>query len=287
MDARRQKLKLAFAASPVQVQGDMVRLSQAVLNLLNNAAKYTPEGGTIWCSVRREDGSALVSVRDDGIGIARELLPKIFELFVQGDRSLDRSEGGLGVGLTLVDRLVRLHGGSVHAESGGVGMGSEFIVRLPVLNPQAVAGAAAHAEPRHALPAQGRRVLVVEDNRDAADTLAAAVRSWGHQVQIAYDGNAAVRMAREFRPDAALLDVGLPGLNGYEVARQLKELPGQRSIQLIVVSGYAQEEDQQRSLGAGIQHHFAKPVDLDVLRGLLARAEPATNGPTAEQPGRH
>ena len=280
IDARRQTLELSLAGAPVQVQGDMVRLSQAVLNLLNNAAKYTPEGGTIWCTVKRENGSALVCVRDNGIGIPRELLPKIFELFVQGDRALDRSEGGLGVGLTLVDRLVRQHGGSVHAESAGTGTGSEFIVRLPALV-QPAPGADASAEPRFASPERGRRVMVVEDNHDAADTLAAAVRSWGHRVEIAYDGMSALRMAREFRPDAALLDIGLPSLNGYEVARQLRKIVGGEDIQLIAVSGYAQEEDQQRSVEVGIQHHFAKPVDLDVLRELLARAEPATNG-TAE-----
>jgi PAS domain S-box-containing protein len=277
MDARKQTLKLALSGTPLHVEGDVVRLSQAVLNLLNNAAKYTPERGTIWCSVKRENGSALVCVRDNGIGIPRELLPKIFELFVQGDRSLDRSEGGLGVGLTLVERLVRLHGGSVHAESGGPGMGSEFIVRLPVhasSAPQAIAVAAKRA----ADPERGARVLVVEDNHDAADTLAAAVRSWGHQVQVAYDGMSALRMAREFKPDAALLDIGLPLLNGYEVARQLRTLPGGETMLLVAVSGYAQEEDQQRSMEAGIAHHFAKPVDLDLLNRLLARPEPATSG---------
>jgi PAS domain S-box-containing protein len=281
IDARKHTLRLSLSEEPVQVDGDIVRLSQALLNLLNNAAKYTPEGGTIWCSVRRENGSALVCVRDNGIGIQRDLLPKIFELFVQGDRSLDRSEGGLGVGLTLVERLVRLHGGSVHAESGGPGMGSEFIVRLPVYS-GAASGTILAAEKRPAIAERGRRVLVVEDNRDAADTLAAAVRSWGHQVQVAYDGVSAVRAGRDFRPEVALLDIGLPILNGYEVARQLKELLTEEEILLIAVSGYAQEEDHQRSAEAGIAHHFAKPVDLDLLRRLLARPEPVTSPGGAE-----
>jgi PAS domain S-box-containing protein len=278
IEARRQSLSLSLAESPVQVEGDMVRLSQAVLNLLNNAAKYTPEGGSIRCTVRRENGCAVVSVGDNGIGIPRNLLPKIFELFVQGDRSLDRAEGGLGVGLTLVDRLVRLHGGSVHAHSAGPGTGSEFIVRLPVFAP-AAAAAAGSTEPRFTVPGHGRRVLVVEDNPDAADTLAAAVRGWGHQVQIACEGSSALRAARDFKPEAALLDIGLPIVNGYEVARQLKQLPGCEHILLIAVSGYAQEEDLQRSQEVGIRHHFAKPVDLDVLRELLAVEEEP--GPTA------
>jgi PAS domain S-box-containing protein len=280
IDARKHTLRLSLTDEPVLVDGDIVRLSQALLNLLNNAAKYTPEGGTIWCSVKRQNGSALVCVRDNGIGMPRELLPKIFELFVQGDRSLDRSEGGLGVGLTLVERLVRLHGGSVHAESGGPGMGSEFIVRLPVHS--GAASAPILAAQKRPIEERGRRVLVVEDNRDTADTLAAAVRSWGHQVQVAYDGVSAVRAAREFRPEVALLDIGLPILNGYEVARQLRELPAGEETLLIAVSGYAQEEDQQRSTEAGIGHHFAKPVDLDVLRDLLARPDPVASAGGAE-----
>jgi PAS domain S-box-containing protein len=281
LDARRHTFKLSLSAAPVMVDGDMVRLSQALLNLLNNAAKYTPEGGVVSCSVKRENGHAVVRVRDNGIGIPRDLLPKIFELFVQGDRSLDRSEGGLGVGLTLVDRLVRLHGGTVHAESAGPGMGSEFIVRLPVARTGTGEAASEHRG-RDPLEKKGRRVLVVEDNRDAADTLAAAARSWGHEVQVAYDGRQALEAARHFRPDVALLDIGLPGLNGYEVARHLKETFGEEDILLIAVSGYAQEEDLQRSAGAGIAHHFAKPVDLELLRELLARPEPVPNGSGGE-----
>jgi PAS domain S-box-containing protein len=280
IDARRHTLRVALADEPVIVEGDMVRLSQAILNLLNNAAKYTPEGGVISCTVKRESRNALVSVRDNGVGIPRDLLPKIFELFVQGDRSLDRSEGGLGVGLTLVDRLVRLHGGTVHAESGGPGMGSEFIVRLPLA---AHTAAGEHRETRAAPKAleSARRVLVVEDNRDAADTLAAAVRSWGHVVQVAYDGMSALDSARDFRPDVALLDIGLPGLNGYQLADRLKAQFGDDDILLIAVSGYAQEEDLERSLNAGIARHFAKPVDLELLRELLARPQPVPNGPGA------
>jgi len=216
-------------------------------------------------------------VRDNGIGIPRDLLPKIFELFVQGDRSLDRSEGGLGVGLTLVDRLVRLHGGTVHAESAGPGMGSEFIVRLPVTR-AAAAGEAPDTALRAAVADESRRVLVVEDNRDAADTLAAAVRGWGHHAQVAYDGTSALQAARDFRPDVALLDIGLPGLNGYELARHLVAMYGDDDILLIAVSGYAQEEDMQRSAHAGIAHHFAKPVDLELLRELLARPQSVPNG---------
>ncbi|HEY6863813.1 MAG TPA: PAS domain S-box protein [Burkholderiales bacterium] len=280
LDARRHTLKVRLADEPVTVEGDMVRLSQAILNLLNNAAKYTPEGGVVSCAVRRDGANAVVSVRDNGVGIPRDLLPKIFELFVQGDRSLDRSEGGLGVGLTLVDRLVRLHGGTVHAESAGPGMGSEFVVRLPLAE-QAAAGSGQDTRKAPEAAESARRVLVVEDNRDAADTLAAAVRSWGHVVQVAYDGTSALEAARDFRPDVALLDIGLPGLNGYQLADRLKSHFGEDELLLIAVSGYAQEEDLERSLNAGIARHFAKPVDLELLRELLARPQTVPNGPGA------
>jgi PAS domain S-box-containing protein len=286
LESRRHGLSLMLAEAPVTVEGDLVRLSQAVLNLLNNAAKYTPEGGSISCSVKHENGHAVVRVHDNGIGIPRDLLPKIFELFVQGDRSLDRSEGGLGVGLTLVERLVRLHGGTVHAESPGPGMGSEFVIRLPVAR-QGAAGDDRDAGRKFDVAEEGRRVLVVEDNRDAADTLAAAVRSWGHQVQVAYEGPSALRAAPGFRPDVALLDIGLPGMNGYELARHLKDMFADDDILLIAVSGYAQEEDLRRSADAGIARHFAKPVDLELLRPLLARPETVPDGPGgAHRPSR-
>jgi PAS domain S-box-containing protein len=276
IEARRHTLTLALADPPIEVDGDMVRLSQAILNLLNNAAKYTPERGAIWCTVSRDNGSAVLSVRDNGVGIGRDLLPKVFELFVQGDSSLDRSEGGLGVGLTLVDRLVRLHGGSVHALSGGPGLGSEFVVRLPALAPseaQRPLGRIQMIQPDDAQA--GRRVLIVEDNRDSAETLALAVRSWGHQAQLAHDGVSALVVSKEFRPDVVLIDVGLPKMNGYELARQLRKLPGFNSVLLVAVTGYGAEEDRERSHEAGIDHHFAKPVDLDLVQKLLCAEQRA------------
>jgi two-component system, sensor histidine kinase len=226
--------------------------------------KYTPAGGEIAITVERDGDRAVLSVRDTGVGIRAELLPRVFDLFVQADRSLERSAGGLGIGLTLVRQLVQLHGGTVEASSAGPGRGSTFTVRLPILaDPPQVDG---DAHPAVATPA--RRVLVIEDNEDAREMLRNLLLVLGHEVYEACDGAAGIQEAQRLRPDAALIDIGLPGIDGYEVARRLRtEVPGAR---LVAVTGYGQPEDRERALAAGFDEHVVKPVDPEQLQRLLA-----------------
>ncbi|MBL8795586.1 MAG: response regulator [Planctomycetia bacterium] len=273
IQARRHELQVDLAAEPLFVRADPVRLSQVLLNLLNNAAKYTPEGGRVSITARSEDGQAVIRVRDTGMGIPAETLPKVFDLFSQAERTLDRAEGGLGIGLTLVQRLVEMHGGSVGAHSDGPGHGSEFTVRIPVL-PAGTRSQETPA-PSAALPHTQRRVLVVDDNVDSAESLGILLRLNGHEVRTAYEGRAALDAAREFQPQVVLLDIGLPGLDGFEVARRLRSDPATQRSCLVAVTGYGQEEDQRRTREAGFNHHLTKPVDPEVLHGLLAAAEPA------------
>jgi PAS domain S-box-containing protein len=270
IEARNHTLEILLSAEPLHVEGDLTRLCQVVLNLLNNAAKYTPEGGRIRLAVAREDEQVVIRVQDTGIGISADLLPRVFDLFTQGDSSLDRSEGGLGIGLTLVRRLVEMHGGSVEACSEGPGRGSEFTVRLPRLAAPLQAKGVKDAE--RPQPAGPLRVLVVDDHRDAAESLVILLRLWGHEVQSAHDGPTALAMAAAYRPDAVLLDIGLPGMNGYEVAERLQELPGWGNVMLVALTGYGQEEDRRRSRAAGFDRHLIKPVDPASLRRLLAPA---------------
>jgi CheY-like chemotaxis protein/nitrogen-specific signal transduction histidine kinase len=270
IEARKHTLEVELPAEPLLVEGDPVRLSQIVLNLLNNAAKYTPEGGEIRLAMAKGDGRVIVRVTDTGLGIPAELLPRVFDLFTQGDRSLDRAEGGLGIGLALVRRLVEMHGGAVAAESEGAGRGSEFTVCLPLLEsaPELPAGKSAES-PQQAGP---RRVLVIDDNRDAAEILTVLLELWGHEVRLAYSGPDALALAPKFRPHAALLDIGLPGMSGHELAKRLRELPGWEKVMLVAVTGYGQDEDRRRSREAGFDHHLTKPVDPGRLRDLLAEA---------------
>jgi len=270
IDERQHRLALALPPQPLRVTGDAVRLAQVVGNLLHNAAKYTEEGGEIWLSVAREGDQAIVRVRDTGMGIPAEMLGCVFDLFMQIDRSLDRSQGGLGLGLTLVRRLVEMHAGSVEAHSAGPCLGSEFVVRLPAL-PDEVA-ADAPAPPALDLQARGpgRRVLVVDDNKDAAESLALLLRVAGHDVRVCQDGPSALRTAAEYYPEAVLLDIGLPGMNGYEVARRLRGQPDTERALLVALTGYGQDEDQRRAREAGFDHHFVKPADLEALAALLA-----------------
>ncbi len=290
--SRGQALTVEPPREPIRLSADRTRLVQVVSNLLSNAAKYTDPGGRITLAAGREGEEAVVRVRDTGIGIRAEILPRVFDLFEQAGRSQDRALGGLGIGLALVKRLVELHGGVVEAHSDGPGRGSEFIVRLP-LAPEEVG-------PRPAAPAEGqspggpgRRVLVVDDNADAAESLAVLLRMRGHEVHVARDGPQALETARAVRPEVVLLDLALPGLDGYEVAAQLRGHPELRRARLVAVTGYGRDEDRRRTRAAGFDEHLVKPVDLADLEGVLRpvteaegdAAEPAPPGQAGNRPG--
>ena len=265
IDARRHKVDLQLAHGVLCVDADSTRLSQVVHNLINNAAKYTPEGGQLTISLAHEGDDGVLRVRDSGIGIPSDLLPRVFDLFVQGSQSLDRPESGLGIGLTLVKRLVELHGGSVEARSDGPDRGSEFIVRLPLVKSRDLA-----REPvtrTSEVAASKRRLLVVDDNRDLADMLASLLEVMGHEVRAVNDGPAAISVAAEYHPHAVFLDVGLPGMNGYEVARKLKSLYA--DMTLIAFTGYGQDEDRRRVREAGFDHHLVKPADASELTRII------------------
>jgi PAS domain S-box-containing protein len=269
IEARQQVLDIQIPPRPLWVEGDLVRLSQVVLNLLNNAAKYTPNGGRLWLSAEREDALVAIRVRDSGVGISAELRTKIFDLFAQGVRTLDRSEGGLGIGLTLVERLVAMHGGTIEVLSEGPNLGSEFVVRLPAVTAPRKMDDGRADEARYANVRVRRRVLVVDDNRDAAESMGMLLSVWGHDTRAAHDGPSALSVASEFQPEFVLLDIGLPGMDGYEVARRLLELPGLRGAVLVAMTGYGQEEDKLRSRAAGFARHLVKPADPLKLRALI------------------
>jgi CheY-like chemotaxis protein len=265
--------------------GDRVRLAQVVSNLLHNAAKFTDPGGRVAVAVPADarDGRAAVSVRDTGIGIEPQLLPHVFETFIQADRTLDRSRGGLGLGLALVKGLVELQGGAVQASSPGLGQGSEFRFWLPLDEEAPAPGGG--SSPGAAAPARCLRVLVVEDHRDTARTLRVLLTRYGHEVELAHTGTAGVEVARRWRPDVVLSDLGLPELDGYQVARTLRRDPVTASVCLIAVSGYGQDEDRRRCREAGFDLHLTKPVDPVELQRLLAgvvveprRPDPAAAG---------
>ncbi len=270
---KRQALTVSCAPEPIEVEADPARLVQVLLNLLNNAAKFTEPGGSITLSTERSGAdargvAAVIRVRDTGAGIAPELLPRIFDLFVQGETSLDRTEGGLGIGLTLVRHLVEQHGGRIETHSAGRGCGSEFVVTWPAApTPTAVtAGTAAvdSTEPRRRL-----RILVVEDNVDAAESFVLLLQLQGHEIRAAHTGPAALEVAASFVPDVAFIDLGLPDLDGYEVARRLRALPAFRPAVLVALSGYGQEEHKRRAQAAGFDHHLTKPVDPSAIDRLL------------------
>ena len=269
VDSRKQRLTLSLPPKGVRVHVDPTRLIQVIANLLTNAAKYTDEGGDIFLSTEQSNGQVMISVRDTGIGISAELLPRVFDLFIQGDRSLARSEGGLGIGLTLVRRLVEMQDGTVNAISEGLGRGSEFVVSLPLIPEEVLPLVEKSIKPENLNGSPSRRVLIVEDNKDGADTLAMLFKIMGHQVRVTYTGADGLRAAETQRPDVVMLDIGLPGMNGYEVAKRLKGLPNSKSTMLIAMTGYGQEEDRQRSRDAGFDYHLVKPVDLEQLNRLL------------------
>jgi CheY-like chemotaxis protein len=268
IDQRRHQLFVSLPAEPVWVEGDAARLEQVVINLLNNAAKYTNEGGTIWVNLQPEGDDVALRVRDTGVGIAPELLPRVFDLFTQSDRTPDRSQGGLGIGLSLTQRLVELHRGKIEAHSAGLGQGSEFTVRLPVLLPSERGTDMPPAgTPKQA--AQGWRVLVVDDNVDAANMITVMLQHYGHQTETVYSAQSALEMAVEYRPDFVMLDIGLPGMDGYEVARRLRQISELKDTRLIAATGYGQDSDRQRSEEAGFDYHLVKPIDPEKLQAVL------------------
>jgi len=270
VDARGHQLSVALPPVTVWVAGDFGRLAQVIANLLNNAAKYTPEGGRIELAATVSQGQATISVRDNGIGIDRELLPRVFDLFTQGSRTLDRSLGGLGIGLTVVQRIVELHQGRVEVTSDGAGRGSEFTVHLPCMTEVPVGAPVAEARP--AGPAlAGRRVLVVDDNADAAETIAVFLRMEGHEVKSVGDGYEAIASAQVFAPHVIILDIGLPGMDGYQVARRLREAPQSDEAMYIALTGYGQKEDMAQAAAAGFHHHFVKPTDPRAIQQAIAQ----------------
>lgn len=278
-----QELIYTRLEEPLWMQGDAVRLEQSIRNILHNAIKFTKHGGRIWLGVERENGTlpmATVRVVDSGIGIEPELLPRIFDLFTQTGHSLNRAQGGLGVGLTMVKHMMRMHGGGVRAHSAGLGKGSEFVIQLPLLEP-AELGEAALKPAAHpgaeglegATPAtRPRRVLVVEDNQDSANSLGELIELWGHETRVVNDGPAAIEAATAFHPEIVLLDIGLPGMNGYQVARIMRSRPALRGALLVALTGFGQEEDRACAEQAGFDRHFTKPVEIDALQTLLQKA---------------
>ncbi len=268
IDAKRHELTLELPVNTVRLDADLVRLSQVFANLLINAAKYTDPGGQINLRAWQEQGSVAVSVRDNGIGIAPEVMPRMFTLFTQARSALDRSEGGLGIGLALVKGVVSLHGGSIEARSAGARLGSEFIVRLPLSTPHAEE----IVEPSNDLARrQGPqlRVLVADDNHDNAETCAMLLRLRGHEVHTAYSGGAALELAQRVRPQVLLLDIGMPEMNGYELSRKIRAAPWGNSMLLIAITGWGQEEDKERAIAAGFDHHLTKPIEPARLDAML------------------
>jgi signal transduction histidine kinase/ActR/RegA family two-component response regulator len=272
IDARRHALTLQLSGQPAHVIGDRTRLVQVISNILNNAAKYTAPGGRIVLAVTVDETRVHVTVRDNGVGIAPEVLPYIFDLFTQAERTPDRSQGGLGIGLALVKSLIALHGGTVNAKSDGLGQGSEFSVCVPRL---AVPASGRRAEPGEDDGAETNhlRVMVVDDNADAAQMLAALLEVQGHAVSVEYDARGALERARLEHPDVLLLDIGLPDMDGYELARRLRAQPESAGATLVALTGYGQHQDREEAQQAGFDHYLVKPADLDQVNDVLAQAE--------------
>jgi len=283
-ESRQHTVRVALPEGPVWTEADAVRLEQVLSNLLHNAAKYSEPGGRITLTLSREAGEAVVRVADTGMGIPAEALPHLFDPFMQVARTLDRAQGGLGLGLTLVKQLVEMHGGRVEVASEGVGKGSVFTVRLPLLPADRVPAEPLEALPEPEVSSRSRRVLVVDDNVDAAELLGEVLELDGHEVSIAHDGVEALERAGSFTPDVVFLDIGLPGMDGYEVARRLRERLGKATPRLVAVTGYGQAGDRQRSREAGFDAHLVKPAELDTVRALVAETEPAPR-PRPGQPG--
>lgn len=281
IDERAHTLDASHAPQPLTVHGDRTRLVQIIANLLDNAAKYTPRGGRIRLFAVRDGASAVITVADNGMGIAPELLTHVFKMFAQLDPAADSTKGGLGIGLSLVHRLVELHGGRVEARSAGPGRGSEFIVHLP-LAPEARITPSADTPPAGRLPQ--RRVLVADDNEDAARTLSILLHMLGQKVYVVHDGEAAVERAGELRPHLAMLDIGMPRLNGHEAAQRIRAQPWGKEMLLVALTGWDQEQDRKRSIESGFDRHLVKPVYMEVLRELLTLSSRGTA--TESEPGR-
>jgi two-component system, sensor histidine kinase len=267
IESSQHQLAISIPRDPLILNADPIRLTQVFANLLNNAAKYMDGGGHIWLTAQAQDDEVIVSVRDSGVGIDAEMLPHIFKMFTQVDRSKRQSQGGLGIGLTLVRTLVEMHGGEVEARSPGLNEGSEFVVRLPLVRTILKADIPARESQVPILP--HRRVLVVDDNQDAAMSLGKLLQLLGADVAVVHDGYAALEILSSFKPNVVLLDIGMPGMDGYEVARRIREQAEWQSVMLIALTGWGQEEDRQRADLAGFDHHLLKPADLTALRTLI------------------
>jgi PAS domain S-box-containing protein len=272
LDAKHHTLSLDLPKQAVRLEADAIRLSQVFSNLLINAAKYTDSGGHIQVRATHEGREVVVAIRDNGIGISAEMIPRLFTMFSQADAALDRAEGGLGIGLSLVRGLVTLHGGSIEARSEGIGRGSEFIVRIPVRTPLESPDIEATADVP--VPGAGLKILVVDDSRDAADTCAILLELSGHHVQTAYTGQRALELAETFRPHVLLLDIGIPDLDGYQLAKKVRAAPWGRATVLIAVTGWGQEEDRRRAFEAGFNHHLTKPIAAETVESLIQSLGP-------------
>jgi CheY-like chemotaxis protein/two-component sensor histidine kinase len=275
LDAQGQELIVTASPDPIWLDADPTRLVQIIGNLLNNAAKFSERSGRIWLTAERDGEEVVLHIRDEGAGIPADLLPHIFDLFVQGDRTLERTRGGLGIGLTVVRKLVELHGGTISVHSEGAGKGSELAVRLPIARAvePGTTGASLSGPP----PARGqrRRVLVVDDNVDAAESVAILLRLWSHDVDVAFNGSDALALIVKQKPEIVILDIGLPGMSGYELARRIRSDRQFDDTMLVAVTGYGQENDRLRSQDAGFDDHLTKPIHPSQLQDIVAA--PARN----------
>ncbi len=281
IESRGHRLTMTLPSEPAYVEGDVARLTQIFGNILHNAAKYSPQGGVIWVSVERDGPRVVVRVRDNGPGIPTHMLSQIFELFRQVDQTLDRAHGGLGIGLTLVKRLVELHGGTIEARSEGPGQGSEFVVSFPAVTDQAAARKDGdHHTLQHYAGLARRRVLVVDDVRASAVTLGMMLRAIGQEVDVVHGGAEALEAMAARQPEVVFLDIAMPGMNGYEVARKIRERPEWQGIYLVALTGYGQEDDRRRAIEAGFDFHLTKPASMDTLQQVLAGRPGPRHGTT-------
>ena len=271
IDAAGHTLEVKLPEDPLYLDADPVRVAQVLSNLLNNAAKYTEAGGRIWLTAERVSSDVCLSVRDTGIGIPPEALPSVFDMFSQVDHSLERTHGGLGIGLTLVKHLVEMHRGSIEARSDGVGQGAQFIVRLPIVSP-AIDDSAPFDRDRSLAPATCK-VLIADDNADAAESMGTMLRLMGNDVRVVHDGKEAVEQAEAFRPEVILLDIGMPRLNGYEAARQIRSARWGKGMTLVAITGWGQDDDRRRARNAGFDRHMTKPIAFDSLQVLIAELQ--------------